>query len=37
MEGKYRTGGVLTVNSYPDYFILKNPSMNKSWSKFKNK
>lgn len=32
IDGKYRTGGVLTVNSYPDYLILKNPSLNKSWS-----
>lgn len=30
--GLYRVGGVLTVNQAPTYFMLKNPSINKSWS-----
>ena len=30
--GKFRTGGVLTVNSFPEYMVLKNPTLNKSWS-----
>ena len=30
--GKFRTGGVLTVNSFPEYLVLKNPTLNKSWS-----
>lgn len=30
--GLYRVGGVLTVNQSPTYFMLKNPSINKSWS-----
>tara|TARA_B100001057_G_scaffold415416_1_gene432933 strand:- start:51 stop:467 length:417 start_codon:yes stop_codon:yes gene_type:complete len=30
--GLYRVGGVLTVNQAPVYFMLKNPSINKSWS-----
>lgn len=31
-NGKYRSGGVLIVNNYPTYIVLKNPSQNKSWS-----
>ena len=31
-EGKYRSGGVLKQNKAPDYFILKSPYNNKSWS-----
>lgn len=31
-SGKFRFGGVLTVNQYPTYLVLKNPSQNKSWS-----
>ena len=30
--GLYRVGGVLTVNQAPVYFMLKNPSINKTWS-----
>jgi hypothetical protein len=29
---KFRVGGVLTNNGYPDFFILKNPYNKKSWS-----
>ena len=31
-EGKYRSGGILKQNKAPDYFILKSPYNNKSWS-----
>lgn len=30
--GLYRVGGVLTVNQAPVYLMLKNPSINKTWS-----
>ena len=31
-EGKYRSGGVLKQNKAPEYFILKSPYNNRSWS-----
>ena len=31
-EGKYRTGGILVHNKAPDYFILKNPNNEITWS-----
>lgn len=31
-EGKYRSGGLLKVNKAPEYFIIKSPYQNKSWS-----
>jgi hypothetical protein len=31
-HGKYRSGGVLIVNKSPEYFILKNPKQNVTWS-----
>ena len=30
-ENKYRHGGMLIKNSYPQYFVLKNPTLNKTW------
>lgn len=30
--GLFRSGGVLTANGFPDYLVLKNPTLNKSWS-----
>ena len=29
---KYRSGGILKINKAPDYFILKSPYNNMSWS-----
>ena len=31
-EGKYRSGGILKVNKAPDYFVLKSPYNNLTWS-----
>jgi hypothetical protein len=31
-EGKYRTGGILVHNKAPDYFVLKNPNNEITWS-----
>jgi hypothetical protein len=31
-EGKYRSGGVLISNKAPEYFILKNPRNEITWS-----
>lgn len=31
-EGLYRSGGVLICNGFPNYFMLKNPNNNKTWS-----
>jgi hypothetical protein len=31
-ENKYRSGGVLIYNKAPEYFVLKNPFNNISWS-----
>ena len=31
-DNKYRSGGVLKVNRAPEYFILRSPYTNKSWS-----
>ena len=31
-NGSFRNGGVLIKNSSPDYFVLKNPIKNISWS-----
>ena len=31
-DNKYRSGGILKQNRAPDYFILKSPYNNKSWS-----
>ena len=30
-ENKYRTGGILLVNKYPEYIVLKNPYYNRTW------
>ena len=30
--GKYRTGGILVHNKAPDYFVLKNPNNEITWS-----
>ena len=31
-EGKYRTGGILVHNKAPEYFVLKNPNNEITWS-----
>lgn len=31
-KGKYRTGGILVHNKAPEYFILKNPNNDITWS-----
>ena len=31
-EGKYRSGGILKQNNAPDYFVLKSPYNNITWS-----
>jgi hypothetical protein len=31
-EGKYRSGGVLICNKAPDFFVLKNPKNDITWS-----
>ena len=31
-EGKYRSGGVVVANGFPEYLMCKNPSLNRSWS-----
>ena len=31
-EGKYRSGGILICNKAPDYFVLKNPRNEITWS-----
>ena len=31
-EGKYRSGGILVHNKAPDYFVLKNPNNEITWS-----
>ena len=31
-DGKYRTGGILVHNKAPDYFVLKNPNNEITWS-----
>ena len=30
-EGLYRAGGILIKNAYPEYLVLKNPYIKKSW------
>ena len=30
-ENKYRSGGILILNKYPEYLVLKNPYSNKTW------
>lgn len=31
-EGKYRSGGILVCNKAPEYFVLKNPRNEITWS-----
>ena len=31
-EGLFRTGGILTKNGFPDYFVLLNPYKKLTWS-----
>lgn len=31
-EGKYRSGGILICNKAPEYFVLKNPVRDITWS-----
>jgi hypothetical protein len=31
-SGKYRCGGILKYNKYPDYFVLSSPYNNLTWS-----
>ena len=31
-EGKYRSGGILICNKAPDFFVLKNPKNEITWS-----